>query len=110
MTAFCWIYKKSRVLYTCLLEAGHSPFTVHIHILYFSSPFHFIVIRRVENTVKDVIMENYNDVSSCSSGINFQLFYSISFYLFVLCKRYTDMFTILEIMDFIVLFVHGDVI
>ena len=59
--------------------------------------------------MKDVIMENYNDVSSCSSGINFQLFYSISFYLFVLCKRYTDMFTILEIMDFRVLFVPGDV-
>ena len=63
----------------------------------------------VENTVKDVIMENYNDVSRCSSGINFQLSYSISFYLFVLCERYTDMFTILEIMDFRVLFVPGDV-
>ena len=25
VTAFCWIYKKSRVLYTCLLEVGHSP-------------------------------------------------------------------------------------
>ena len=59
--------------------------------------------------MKDVIMENYNDVSRCSSGINFQLFHSISFYLFVLCKRYTDMFTILEIMDFRVLFVPGDV-
>ena len=83
-------------------------FLLEIYCIF--SPFHFIVIRRVENTVKDVIMENYNDVSRCSSGINLQLFHSISFYLFVLCKRYTDMFTILEIMDFIVLFVHGDVV